>query len=120
MGDELKYLRTKNATYPFIYSLNVMSAIQNEYGSITDWSKLIESKDGKEPNINALLFFFKEAINEGIDIENELKHENRDFVNLRKVGRIISEVGIQESSKQLKDAVISSVEIDENLNESKK
>ena len=51
-------------------------------------------------------FFFKEAINEGIDIENEKLKEPVAFVNEKKVGRIISEIGIEEAGKQLKDAVV--------------
>ena len=103
----MKYLVTKDKKYPFIYSLNVMSAIQSKYGSLDDWANLIETKEGKkEPNIEALLFFFKEAINEGIDIENEKLKEPVAFVNEKKVGRIISEIGIEEAGKQLKDAVV--------------
>ena len=103
----MKYLVTKDKKYPFIYSLNVMSAIQSKYGSLDDWANLSEPKEGKkEPNIEALLFFFKEAINEGIDIENEKLKEPVAFVNEKKVGRIISEIGIEEAGKQLKDAVV--------------
>ncbi len=107
MNNDVKYLVTKDKKYPFIYSLNVMSAIQSKYGSLDDWANLIEPKEGKkEPNIEALLFFFKEAINEGIDIENEKLKEPMDFVNEKKVGRIISEIGSEEAGKQLKDAVV--------------
>lgn len=107
MNNDMKYLVTKDKKYPFIYSLNVMSAIQSKYGSLDDWANLIEPKEGKkEPNIEALLFFFKEAINEGIDIENEKLKEPVAFVNEKQVGRIISEVGIEEAGKQLKDAVV--------------
>ena len=107
MNNDMKYLVTKDKKYPFIYSLNVMSAIQSKYGSLDDWANLIEPKEGKkEPNIEALLFFFKEAINEGINIENEKLKEPVAFVNEKKVGRIISEIGIEEAGKQLKDAVV--------------
>lgn len=106
MGNEIKYLKTKNEEFPYVYSLNVMEALQNEYGSLENWSNLIEPKDGSEPKIKAMLFFFKEAINEGIDIENENKHEERNFINEKKVGRIISELGIEEIVKQLKNVVV--------------
>ena len=96
MNNDMKYLLTKDKKYPFIYSLNVMSAIQSKYGSLDDWANLIEPKEGKkEPNIEALLFFFKEAINEGIDIENEKLKEPISFVNEKKVGSIISEIVIE-------------------------
>lgn len=118
MGDELKYLKTKNEEYPFIYSLNVMNALQMKYGSLDAWSELIESTD-KEPSIDAILSFFKEAINEGIDIENEKKHTQRDFVSQKKVGRIISEIGIEEAGKQLRNAIVSSIQDKGESNNSK-
>lgn len=108
MGDEIRYLTTKSEKFPFVYSLNVMEELQNKYGTLKDWGDLIEPKDGREPSIKAMLFFFKEAINEGIDIENENKGESRPFINEKKVGRIISEIGIKEASKQLKEIVIAS------------
>ena len=36
MNNDMKYLVTKDKKYPFIYSLNVMSAIQSKYGSLDD------------------------------------------------------------------------------------
>lgn len=116
MGDEIKYLTTKNEKFPFVYSLNVMEELQNKYGSLTAWSDLIEPKDNGEPSIKALLFFFKEAINEGIDIENESKQESRSFITEKKVGRIISEIGIKEATKQLKEIVVSSTKTESEEN----
>lgn len=107
MGNDIKYLVTKEEKFPFIYSLNVMEAIQKKYGSLDTWSHLVEPKDNAEPNIEALIFFFEEAINDGIDLENEKNQSPRDFVNKKKVGRIITEIGLTESAKQLKSAVIS-------------
>lgn len=106
MGNDIRYLKTKNETFPFTYSLNVMEAIQNEFGSLNEWSDMVEPKDGSEPKIKALLFFFKEAINEGIDIENENSDQPRKFVNERKVGRIITELGVKTVLEQLKRTVI--------------
>ena len=62
--NEINYLQLENGEkFPFIYSLNVMSAIQKKYGSIDNWANKVEPKGGKrEPNIDALLFFFTEAI----------------------------------------------------------
>lgn len=106
MGNDIRYLKTKNETFPFTYSLNVMEALQNEFGSLNEWSDMVEPKDGSEPKIKALLFFFKEAINEGIDIENENSDQPRKFVNERKVGRIITELGVKTVLEQLKGTVI--------------
>lgn len=112
MGDEIKYLTTTNGKYPFVYSLNVMEIIQNEYGSLTAWGDLVEPKDGSEPKIEALLLFFKEAINEGIDIENEKYGASRHFITKKSAGRIISELGLEESAKKLKEVVVESTKIE--------
>lgn len=68
MIDKITYLETDSEKFPLAFTLNVMESIQNEYGTLSEWSELIKNK--KEPNIKALKFFITEAINEGIDIEN--------------------------------------------------
>ena len=73
MIDKINYLETKTEKYPLVFSLNVMEAIQDKYGSIDKWSSLIQ-KNG-EPDIKALKFFMTEAINEGIEIENEKNND---------------------------------------------
>ena len=109
-NSEIKHLKCNGIEYPFIYSLNVMSAIQKRYGSLDNWANKIEPKNGKkEPNIDALLFFFTEAINEGIDMENEKLQTPRPLVDVKKVGRIISEIGLEEAGKQLKGELLMQV-----------
>nr|DAY77399.1 MAG TPA: hypothetical protein [Caudoviricetes sp.] len=107
MLDELKYLETKNEKYPYIYSLNVMSVIQNEYGSLAKWGNLVEPKDGSEANLQALIDFFTEAINDGIDLENGKTKNNRPFVTKRQTGRILAEAGLEKVTTSLKNAVVS-------------
>ena len=68
MIDKITYLETDSEKFPLAFTLNVMEALQNEYGTLSEWSELIRNQ--KEPNIKALKFFITEAINEGIDIEN--------------------------------------------------
>ena len=67
MGNDIRYLKTKSEIFPFTYSLNVMEALQNEFGSLNEWSDMVEPKDGSEPKIKALLFFFKEAIPSSVE-----------------------------------------------------
>ena len=69
MLNKINYLETKTERYPLVFTLNVMEAIQEKYGSIEAWSNLIQ-RDG-EPDIKALKFFITEAINEGLEIEAE-------------------------------------------------
>jgi len=106
MGNDIKYIELKNEKFPMVFSLNVIEAIQTEFGSLNDWKELIEPKDGGETNLKALLFAFKEAINEGIDIENENLHGNKSFISERKAGRIITELGLSEAGNQLKQIVV--------------
>lgn len=106
MLDEIKYLETKAEKYPYIYSLNVMSVIQSEYGSLAKWGDLVEPKDGSEPNLQALIVFFTEAINDGIDLENEKTKNNRPFVTKRQTGRILAEAGLEKVTTSLKNAVV--------------
>ena len=106
MKTDMKYIETKKEKFPFAYTLNVMEALQSEYGSLDEWANLIEPKEEGEPNLKALLFFFKEAINEGIEIENEESTTPRALIDNKKAGRIISEIGFDEAGKKLKDLVV--------------
>ncbi len=68
----------------------------------------------KEPNIKALKFFITEAINEGIDIENEKSDEKIAPITSAKAGRIITEIGLQKVAKTINKMVSESVKTKEN------
>lgn len=108
MGNEIKYLETKQGTFPIAFTLNVMELIQNKYGSLNAWKDEIEPNDGTEPRISSVVFFFLEGINEGIDIENEKNNGSRKFITSKQAGRIITELGLNESAKVIKEVVIDS------------
>ena len=91
MLDTIKYLETESEKYPLAFTLNVMEIIQEKYGSIESWSELIQRQG--ELDIKALKFFITEAINEGLDIENERKGEKRKLITPKKVARILTEIG---------------------------
>lgn len=95
-----------------VFNLNVMESIQQEYGTVDKWGKLIDNKDG-EPDIKALKFGLTEMINEGIDIDNDENGTNEPFMTSKQVGRIITELGLEEASKSLQDAVINSTKDDQ-------
>lgn len=115
MLDKLEYLETKTENFPFAFTLNVMESIQDKYGSIEKWSKMIQ-KQG-EPDIKALKFFMTEAINEGIEIENEKTGEKRKFIDTKKVGRILTEVGISKATNKITSTITNSVNMDTEKNE---
>lgn len=111
MIDKINYLETKTEKYPLVFSLNVMEAIQDKYGSIDKWSSLIQ-KNG-EPDIKALKFFMTEAINEGIEIENEKNNEKRKSVTSKQVGRILTEVGLSDTANKIMTTISESIQTDD-------
>ena len=111
MIDKVNYLETKTEKYPLVFSLNVMEAIQDKYGSIDKWSSLIQ-KNG-EPDIKALKFFMTEAINEGIEIENEKNNEKRKSVTSKQVGRILTEVGLSNTANKIMTKISESIQTDD-------
>lgn len=112
MIDKITYLETDSEKFPLAFTLNVMESIQDEYGTLSEWSELIRNQ--KEPNIKALKFFITEAINEGIDIENEKSDEKRTSITSAKAGRIITEIGFQKVAKTINKMVSESVKTKEN------
>ena len=107
MVDKITYLETDIESFPLAFTLNVMESIQDEYGTLSEWSELIRNQ--KEPNIKALKFFITEAINEGIDIENEKSGEKRAPITSSKAGRIITEMGFKKVAKTINKMVSESV-----------
>ena len=93
MKDTIAYIETEKRTYPFVFNLNVMEEIQEQYGSLDAWGEKTQGEG--EPNVKDLKNGVMAMINEGIDIENEKNGTNEPFVNAKQVGRIISEVGMQ-------------------------
>lgn len=107
MLDKINYLQTENERYPIVFTINVMESLQEKYGSFEKWSNLVQKNS--EPNVKAIKFFVTEAINEGIDIENEKTHENRAFVTEKQVGRILTEIGIQQAAKTVRNTISQSI-----------
>lgn len=109
---ELEY---KNKKYNLVFNLNVMEAVQEEYETLDNWGSLTDGSKG-EPNAKAVIFGFTQMINEGIDIANEEKEEKDNFLTLKQVGRMITEIGLQDATKKLNKAVIESTKDDEQKN----
>lgn len=101
----------KGKTYKLVFDLNVMEAIQDEYGSIDAWGKLTEPEDG-EPNIKALVFGVTEMINEGIDIDNDENGTDEKPLSHKQVARILTEVGLESVADKMQKSVIDSTEDD--------
>ena len=110
MVDKINYLETKTEKYPLVFTLNVMEAIQEKYGTIEAWSNLIQ-RDG-EPDIKALKFFITKAINEGLEIEAEKNGEKRNAITSKKAGRILTEIGLSGAASKIMATISDSVEMD--------
>lgn len=112
MKDIEKVIKVDDREYPIVFNLNVMEAIQEEYGTVQKWGELSEGKDG-EPNAKAVIFGITQMINEGIDIRNEKNGTDVKPLTLKQAGRLISRIGVDVASKQLQDTVIESTQSNE-------
>lgn len=109
-NEEIQY---KGNTYKLVFNLNVMESIQNEYGSLDEWGKLTDGTENGEPDAKAVIFGFTEMLNEGIDISNEENGSDIKPLTLKQVGRIITEIGLENATNKLNDTVVESTKTDE-------
>lgn len=101
--------------YPMIFNLNVMEAIQEEFGTVAKWGELTDAKNG-EPNAKAIKFGITAMMNEARDIENENLKEPLPMLTEKEVGRIITRAGLQNSAEALNRAVIDATKEDTEKN----
>ena len=99
----------KDKEYLLVFNLNVLQAVQEEYGSYDKWQALVYPENKKECNIKALLFAFKEMINEGIDIKNEENNENTPYFTEKHIGRMLTALGLEKMQDKLLKTVTKSV-----------
>lgn len=104
----------KDKDYKIVFNLNVMEAIQAEYGTLDEWGELTDGKGG-EPNIKAVIFGLREMINEGILIDNEDNGTNEPLLSHRQVGRMLTESGIQSTTATMNDLVVESTKTEDEL-----
>lgn len=107
MKEAIQEIEYKGKKYRLAFDLNVMEAIQNEFGSIEAWGKLTEPEDG-EPNIRALVFGVTEMINEGIDISNDENGTDDKPLTHKQVARILTEIGLDTATDKVQKTVIDS------------
>lgn len=104
----------KEKEYKIVFNLNVMEAIQAEYGTLDKWGELTDGKDETgEVDVKALIFGLKEMINEGIEINNEDTGARDPLLTHKQVGRILSEVGIEKAAEKINDLVIDSAKTED-------
>ena len=130
-GGNIQY---KGKNLSLIFNLNVMEKIQEEYGTIDAWGELTDgtayakkayeaenhkkawesltnaekAKYSGEPDVKAVIFGYTEMLNEGVDIANEENGTNEPFFTKKQVGRIITEIGLANATKELNKTVVES------------
>ena len=107
MKSKLQEIEYHGKKYKLAFDLNVMESIQDEYGSIEAWGKLVEPEEG-EPNIKALVFGATLMINEGIEISNDEDGTDEKPLTHRKVARILTEVGLESVTSKVQQTVVDS------------
>lgn len=114
MKDFAGKIQYKGEEYSLVFNLNVMEAIQEEYKTVEKWGELTDgSGERGEPDAKAIIYGFREMLNEGIDIENEENGTDRKPLSLRQVGRIITEMGLQDATLALNETVVESTKSEE-------
>lgn len=107
---EIQY---KGTTYKLVFNLNVMEAIQSEYGSLEKWGSMTDGTEKGEPDAKAVIFGFTEMLNEGIDITNEENGSDIKPLTLKQVGRMITEIGLENATNKLNETVVESTQTNE-------
>lgn len=116
MAKDKVVLKWKNVEYNLVFNLNVMEQIQEEYGSVSAWGELTDNET--EPNAKAVIFGLMCMINEGVDIDNEDNdgvegYTPKKMLSAKQVGRLLTDVGLEEATQRLNDTVVNAVASDE-------
>lgn len=109
MKDNNGKIQYKGREYSLVFNLNVMETLQEKYGTLNKWGKLTDGSKG-EPNAKAVIFGYREMLNEGIDIDNEEHGTDIKPLTLKQVGRLITDLGLKEATETLNKTVIESTE----------
>lgn len=119
MKDISGTLNYKDHDYKIVFNFNVMEAIQDEYGTVEAWGELTDGTVGKngkksaEPNAKAVIFGIREMLNEGIDIENDKNGTDIKPFTLKQVGRMLTEIGLQNATSTMNEVVVNSTKSEE-------
>lgn len=112
MKDVSGKIEYKGVIYKLVFNLNVMETIQDEYGTIEHWGEITDGSSG-EPNAKAVKFGFQAMLNEGIDIMNEENGTEIKKFTLQQVGRMLSDMGLDNATAVLNQTVVESTKSEE-------
>ena len=105
----------KEKEYKVVFNLNVMEAIQEEFGTLDKWTELT-SGTNQEVNVKALKFGFTEMLNEGLSIEAEETGEEFKPLTPAFVGRMLTDIGLEAMTKTLQETIVESTKTDDGKN----
>ena len=110
MKDIYKQIEYKGRAYKLVFNINVMEQIQDEYGSMAHWGELTDGSATGEASIKAIKFGICAMLNEGIDIENEENGTDIKPFTRVQVGRLLSEIGLDNITEMMTKTVIDSTQ----------
>lgn len=114
MREVSKTITSKGKEYKIVFNLNVMEAIQAEYGTLDKWGELTDGKtEGGEVDVKALIFGLREMLNEGIDITNDDTGAHEPFLTHKQVGRILTDIGLDKATEDVNELVVDSVRVED-------
>ena len=103
----------KGRQYRIVFNLNVMEAIQDEYGTLDNWGALTDGKAHEgETDIKALIFGLREMLNEAIEIDNEDNGTNDPLLTRKQVGRMLTDIGVGKLTEDMNKLVVDSTKTD--------
>ena len=103
-------IQYKGREIKLIFDLNVLEELQAKYGSYAAWQKKCYGDGDTEVDIAALKYVFFLMINEQIDIDNEDNGTEEQPVTLKQVGRILTEIGLQNVAGLIEETITRSTE----------
>ena len=107
MKDISNTLTYRGKDYELVFNVNVLEAIQDEYITLTQWIEQGYGRKTGEPSAKALTFMLTEMINEGIEIKNEdaTPEEQTPLLTRKKVGRMLTELGLNNIVEIIDDTM---------------
>ena len=115
MKDNEGKITYKDKEYRVVFNLNVMEELQEKYGTVDKWIELTSGVD-QEADVKALKFGYTAMLNEGLEIDAEEKGVEFKPITLKFVGRMLTDIGLDNMRKVLQDTVIESTKTDEGKN----
>lgn len=110
MKDISGKIEYKGVEYKLLFTLNVMEDIQEEYGTLENWGKVMEGGKSGEPDAKAVKFGFAAMLNEGIEVMNEENGTDIKPFTLKQVGRMLIEIGLANATGLLNQTVVDSTQ----------